>query len=199
MSRYPIAEMQPWSILAMICVALLGAPYLNKALAQTTSPARDFTPDLQREIVQQAARNVSALKDSRSRAEMHSMIGRVWATWGDKEAARDSFLRAVQAAKEVKQPATRVYTLEDVAVAQIESDVPNMALATIRQALEATDTLPEGFRQNTPRMWIVRTFARAGDVESALASSTDFPSRDVSELVPRPTSWKASPRGTRQR
>ena len=120
---------------------------------------KEPTRGLLRQVLNEAVQDVGASEGCAARAELFQAAGTTWAKLGDRAAATASFQNATDAAEAIEEPSRRVYSLEDIAVAQIESGNPTSALATMRKALKAADSLLDLHERNTARMWIVRTFA----------------------------------------
>jgi tetratricopeptide (TPR) repeat protein len=119
-------------------------------------------------FLQEAVQDANALKDARSRAEMLSHIAMARARLGDQASARTAFQEAVRTADAIEDASRRVCALENIAVAQIGSNDRPAALATMRHASEVVKAIGNESGQKTARMWIVRTYARGGDVDAAL-------------------------------
>ena len=172
-----------WPVTAVVSIALLAPTFPTVALAQQAKTSgepksgatKEPTRGLLRQVLNEAVQDVGALKDARARAELFQAAGTTWAKLGDRAAATASFQNATDAAEAIEEPSRRVYSLEDIAVAQIESGNPTSALATMRKALKAADSLLDLHERNTARMWIVRTFARAGDVDTAIRIVDELP------------------------
>ena len=101
-----------------------------------------------------------------------------YAKLDDRATARTVFQQAVRAAMAI-QDEYRIYTLEDIAAAQIGAEGREAALATVRRALEETEKIQDEHQQNSTRMYIVRTFARAGALDEALRIVRDLPARGM--------------------
>jgi len=153
----------------ILIAAVLAPSFLTVAHAQkgTRASLAFFLPE--------AVQNASDLKDERSRADLFVAVGTARARAGSQSGARTAFHQALQNADAIEDPSDRVYGLENIAVAQIESNDLPSALATMRHALEVADSIGDKHQRNTTRMWIVRTFARSGDVDAALRIVADLP------------------------
>ncbi len=134
-------------------------------------------------LLDEARQSASALIDPRSRARMFQAIATAQAKAGDQPAARAIFQQAVQAADAIKDVSSRIYTLEDIAVAQMDSNDRDAGLATIRRAFEVTETIGNEYARNMARMWIVRTFARGGDLETALRIVRELPESNMIRAI----------------
>jgi beta-lactamase regulating signal transducer with metallopeptidase domain/tetratricopeptide (TPR) repeat protein len=127
------------------------------------------------QILQEAVQRADALKDARSKARMLMAIAVARANTGEQVSARAAFLQAVRAADAIRDQLNRVYTLEDIAGAQIDSNERVAALATMRHVSQVADLIGDKHQRSFARMFIVRTFARAGDVETALRFARELP------------------------
>ncbi len=127
------------------------------------------------QTLQEAARSADDLKDARSKVRMLMALAAALAQAGEPELSRTTFQKAVQFADTCEDRSQRVYILEETASAQIDSSDEAAALATIRHATEVARTIDNEFLRNTALMWIVRTYARAGAVETALRMAGDLP------------------------
>ena len=130
-------------------------------------------------ILDEATQSATTLQDARSRAQMFAAIAAVRSRLGDREAARTAFRQAIRAANAIEDARHRIYTVEDIAAAQIDSDDRPAALATMRHAAEAIDAMRDEFQRIDARSWIVRTIARAGDVDAALKMALDLPGQHL--------------------
>ncbi|MFI5457514.1 MAG: M56 family metallopeptidase [Isosphaerales bacterium] len=169
------------NILAIVAVVFLLPAFLIGAYAQQveskagpkTKP--DRSPASLLPILQEAVRSADALKDVRSKARLLTAVAVARAKTGEQASARAAFQQAVQAADAIQDLSHRVYTLEDIAAAQIDSNDRHAALATMRHASEVAEMIGDKHQRNTARMWIVRTYARGGDVDTALRMARDLP------------------------
>ncbi len=127
------------------------------------------------ELLEEARRRAGDLSDSRSKAQMLRAVGTIYAKVGDQEAARTVFQQAIDVAVTIDDREMRVHTLEDIAAGQIESNARDAGLATIRRGFELTQTIGDEHQRNNTRMYIVRTLARAGDLDAALRTARDLP------------------------
>jgi tetratricopeptide (TPR) repeat protein len=184
-----------WRIVARLAITMVvpgpwiavharqDAPKTDKKAASTLHTKPTPKPDLSRaavlSILEEATRSATALRDARSKAEMFAAIAAVRARVGDREAARTAFRKAIQAADAIDDARNRIYTLENIAAGQIDSDDRPSALATMRHASEAIDAMGNEFQRITARSWIVRTIARAGDVDAALKMALDLPGQHL--------------------
>ena len=94
---------------------------------------------------------------------------------GDPPAARASFRQAVETADTIEDLSNRVYTLEDIAGAEVDSHDRSSALKTMQRALDVTRTMGDEHQRHNARMYIVRTFSRAGDLDTALRVVRELP------------------------
>ncbi len=137
----------------------------------TGQPSQASLAELLREAVQHA----SSLKDARSRSGLFVAVAKARSKSDDQPGARIAFHQAIQASDAIAEKSTAIYVLEDIAVAQIGSGDGALALATMRHALDIANSIRDEHQRNTSRMWIVRTFARGGDVDTALHIVNDLP------------------------
>jgi beta-lactamase regulating signal transducer with metallopeptidase domain/tetratricopeptide (TPR) repeat protein len=160
----------------------------TKAGGETTPqprPKSDFSRASLLQVLEDAVRDADALKDARSRSRMFSAVATVRAKAGDQDAAQAAFRQAIQAADAIEDRSNRVYTLEDIAVAQIDGNDRAAALTTMRHASDVMETITDMFQRNSARSWIVRTFARAGDLDAAFRMVRDLPLENPSFLRAR--------------
>ncbi len=127
------------------------------------------------QLLEEARRRAGDLSDARSKAQMLRAVGTVYAKVGDPDAARTVFQQAIDVAVTIDDREMRVHTLEDIAVGQIESNAREAGLATIRRAFDLTETIADEHQRNNTRMYIVRTLARAGDLDEAIRIVRDLP------------------------
>jgi len=169
------------NVLALVAVlffvpALLIATYAQQA-EQKAEPETKQSPTRASilQTLQEAVTSAPDLKDARSKARMFMAVAAARAQAGERESARSAFQKAVHAADAIEDLSQKVYALGEIAVAQIDSNEQAAALATIRHASELAETIGHEFLQNTARMWIVRTYARAGNVDAAIRMAGDLP------------------------
>jgi RNA polymerase sigma factor (sigma-70 family) len=126
-------------------------------------------------LLEEARRSATDLSESRSRARMFLAIATAYAKAGDVPAARATIQEAVQVADTIEDLSNRVYILEDIAVIQVDSKDREAALATVQHVLEVINTIGDEHQRNSARMYIVRTFSRAGDLDTALRIVRELP------------------------
>ncbi len=138
-----------------------------------TKPAPTRTAILQ--TLEEAAKSADALTDARSRAWLLLAVGSARAKAGEQASAKAAFQQAIQAADTIENLENRVYALEDIAVAQIDSNDRPAALATMRHAFEVAETIGDEDQRNSTRMYVVRTYAHAGDFDAAIRITRNLP------------------------
>ena len=125
-------------------------------------------------LLDEARQRAADLNDSRSRARILLAVATAYAKLDDRATASMIFDQAIQAAMAIDNR-LKVYTIEAIAVAQIAAKADKAALTTIQRALELTEKIPDQHERSNARMYIVRTFARAGALEEALRIVRDLP------------------------
>ena len=166
---------------AVVAVLFLVSAFLMGTFAQQVGtkaePKTNQTPAHAAilQILQEAAARADDLKDARSKVRMLVAVAAARAQAGEQVSARASFKDTIQAADAIEDLSQRVYSLEEIAVAQIDSNDRPAALPTMHHAIEVAETIGDGHQRNTARMWIVRTYARSGDVDNALRVVEDLP------------------------
>ncbi len=106
-------------------------------LAASNSPGKNPAQALPRaslvSLLDQARRSAADLKDARTQARMLLAVATAYSKLDDRTTARAVFQQAVQSAMAI-QGQNRIYTLEDIAAAQIDGDGRDAAVTTIRRA-----------------------------------------------------------------
>ncbi len=118
------------------------------------------------QLLDEARQSAGDLNDARSQARMFLAIAQAQMKAGDEAAARASLRQAIQTADTIEGLPNRVYMLEDIAVAQVDSHDRDAALATMRNALKVISMMGDELERNNAGRWIVRTFSRAGDLDT---------------------------------
>ena len=163
---------------ALVVPAFFSATYgqqVGKEPGKKAEPKPGMSRAALLEVIEEADKDADALKDARSRAQMFAAIAMARARAGEQASARRSFERAIQAADAIEDLRSRVYTLDTIAAGQVDSNDRPAALATMRHAAAIVGTMDDEHQRNTARSWIVRTVARAGDLEAALRMAGEVP------------------------
>jgi RNA polymerase sigma factor (sigma-70 family) len=131
------------------------------------------------QLLEEARRSASALRDARARSQMLLAVALGQAKAGDQTAARAAFAEAIQAAGAIEDLSSRVFALQDIAASQLDSHDRDAARATTQRAFEIIGTMGNEFRRNDARIWIVRSYARAGELDTALRIVRELPEANM--------------------
>ena len=127
------------------------------------------------QLLDEARKSAGDLNDARSRTRMFLAIAQAQIKAVEEAAARASLQQATQTADTIEGLSNRVRPLEDIAVAQVDSHDRDAALATMRNVLKLISMMGDEHERNSVRMGIVRTFSRAGDLDTALQIVRELP------------------------